>query len=68
MPCACGRPFVPDVDMYHAHVQTPEHQRWRLVQERGREPDDLMWELYRVRERGDARRELERMRHGAEAA
>lgn len=28
-PCACGRSFVPDLDMYIAHVQTPEHQRWR---------------------------------------
>lgn len=30
MPCACGRPFVPDHDLYAAHVQTPEHQRWRI--------------------------------------
>jgi hypothetical protein len=30
VPCACGRPFVPDVAMYHGHVQTPEHQRWRF--------------------------------------
>jgi len=36
MPCACGRPFVPDPDYYHAHVQTGEHQRWRIrVIERG---------------------------------
>ena len=33
MPCACRRPFVPTVEMYRAHVQTPEHQSWRLRQE-----------------------------------
>ena len=38
MPCACGRAFVPDLDMYVAHVQTPEHLRWRInVVERGTE-------------------------------
>lgn len=40
-PCACGRPFVPQVDLYHAHVQTPEHQRWRFeVIEVGRPMND----------------------------
>lgn len=49
MPCACGRPFVPDVDLYHAHVQTAEHQRWRIETiERGRKvpPDEMAYELF----------------------
>ena len=29
MPCVCGRHFIPDADMYAAHVRTPEHQAWR---------------------------------------
>ena len=48
-PCACGRPFVPDHDLYMAHVQTPEHQRWRLeVIERGEvwARDELAFELF----------------------
>lgn len=28
-PCACGRSFVPTLEMYIAHCQTPEHQGWR---------------------------------------
>jgi len=36
MDCVCGRPFVPEEDLYHAHVRTPEHQRWRMEQETGR--------------------------------
>lgn len=49
MSCACGRPFIPDVDLYHAHVQTPEHQRWRIETiERGRTmtTKEAMAELY----------------------
>jgi len=49
MPCACGRRFVPDVDFYHAHVQTPEHQRWRHeVIDRGApwSYDEMAYELF----------------------
>ena len=28
MACACGRPFVPEMEMYAAHRQTGEHHRW----------------------------------------
>lgn len=38
MPCACGRPFVPDRDMYVGHVQTSEHLRWRRRVIDGRRP------------------------------
>ena len=49
-PCACRRPFVPEQDFYAAHVQTFEHQRWRLGVERGRPlaPDEAMEELYGI--------------------
>lgn len=30
IPCACGRPLVPELDMYIAHLQTPEHMKWRI--------------------------------------
>jgi hypothetical protein len=50
-PCICGRPFVPELDYYFAHLQTPEHQRWRHERETGKdwEPAELTAELFGLR-------------------
>ena len=49
MVCACGRPFVPELEMYAAHRQTGEHHRWSERNWRAQDPEPVTRDMARRR-------------------